>query len=163
MTKPKFQVGDTVKVLDGRKIKNYTHDWVSGMDKYIGWRATITGIRFCKHCNCYVYQINRDLYDFDERGLELIKADNVDTATKKAGYWTEEDDDEEDAKFRAAVEENEKRDSFLLSKFMYVLIKNGVRPKLVKKAFYDPEVMKAGGVPDFLIKIVKAIGGKEDE
>ena len=163
MTKPKFQVRDKVRILDGSEIENYAHDWVSGMDKYIGCGGTITGVRFCKHCNCYVYHINGLLYDFDERGLELIKADTVDTANKSAGYWTEEDDNEEDARFRAIVEERAKGDSFIFSKLMYALIKNGVRPTVVKKSFFDPDVMRAGGIPDVLIKLVNAMGDKEYE
>lgn len=164
MTKSKFKVGDKVKILDGSEIENYIHNWAPGMNNYIGAIKTITGIHFCKSCNGYIYDLENSFYDFDERGLELIEgepdtieADTVDTATKTAGYWTKEDDDEEDAQFRATVEERAKCDSFVYSKFMYALIKNGVRPKLVKKSFYDPEVMKAGGVPDFIINLVKAM------
>ena len=158
MTKPKFQVGDKVKILDGSEIENYIHDWVPEMNKYIGVITTIRGIRFCKHCDGFIYSlnINDSFLDFDERGLELIEADT-------AVYWTEEDDDEEDAKFRAAVEKAAKKDSYLTSKLMYALIKNGVRPTLVKKSFYDPDVMRAGGIPEFIIELVNAKEGKKHE
>ena len=35
MNKPKFKVGDKVKILDGSKIKDYTNGWVDYMSKYV--------------------------------------------------------------------------------------------------------------------------------
>ena len=42
----KFKVGDTVKVLDGKNIKDYAGTWTSEMEKYVGEVGKVVGYCF---------------------------------------------------------------------------------------------------------------------
>lgn len=66
----KFHVGDYVRVLDGRNIKNHAGGGFSlSMEEYIGKVTTV------RAAHDYGYQLNLPgmgaCYIFDERGLEL--------------------------------------------------------------------------------------------
>ena len=76
MSKPKFKVGDKVRVLpNGKQLKNYHSGWTFGMKIYIGKEYTITkvvepvGDRY----PFYGYIFNGSCLIFDERNLELVK------------------------------------------------------------------------------------------
>lgn len=43
----KFKVGDTVRIMDGSKAKNYAGGWVDDMDKYVGREAVISQTSSC--------------------------------------------------------------------------------------------------------------------
>lgn len=66
MSKPKFKVGDKVKILDGSKIKNYVGFWASGMKAYIGTTALVDDV------SAFGYRLAGNNFVWDERGLELV-------------------------------------------------------------------------------------------
>lgn len=77
----KFQVGDVVRVLDGKGIPDYTGGWVSDMKKHVGKCYTVTEI-----CPDYGYHGENgyildtsdfEQYIWDERGLELVEKSEV--------------------------------------------------------------------------------------
>jgi len=79
MNKPKFKIGDKVRVLDGSKIEGYIGGWASeGMDKYVGKICTIKDVRkdfqdevqYTLNCEGIIEHSD---YGFDERGLELAE------------------------------------------------------------------------------------------
>jgi hypothetical protein len=76
MSKPKFKIGDKVRVLsNGKQLKNYHGGWDFGMKSCIGKEYTITkvvepvGGRY----PFYGYIFNGSCWIFDERNLELVK------------------------------------------------------------------------------------------
>ena len=76
MSKPKFKVGDKVRILDGSKIKNYIGGWADGMKRFIGEIVTIKSVtRHSPAPNSY--RLEEHLYTWDERGLELVKPEKI--------------------------------------------------------------------------------------
>lgn len=72
--KAKFNVGDKVRILDGRKIKNYTGGWViSSMAKHIGESHTIKRVNKGWDDGRISYSLNDIVCQWDERGLEAVK------------------------------------------------------------------------------------------
>jgi len=65
----KFNVGDRVRILDGRNIANYTGYWTNSMSPYVGNIVTIVD-RFTS-CGLPAYKVEGRGYTWDERGLEL--------------------------------------------------------------------------------------------
>lgn len=68
----KFKVGDKVKILDGSMFSNYTGGWAYGMCRYIGQVATIESITPVRG-----YFLKEFPYEWDERGLELVKEETI--------------------------------------------------------------------------------------
>ena len=75
MSKPKFKVGDKVRILDGSKIKGYTFGWFSNMARHIGEIVTISSIGLFQSHLYYLTEEYR--YNWDERGLELVKPEKI--------------------------------------------------------------------------------------
>lgn len=75
MSKPKFNVGDKVRILDGSKIKDYTGGW--RMSEHIGEIHTIKSV----HANYDNGRIGYHLSDnpcvYDERGLAPVKPEAI--------------------------------------------------------------------------------------
>lgn len=70
MSKPKFKVGDKVRILDGSKIENYCGGWAGSMKDYIGKTATIKSVE--SYINYPTgYRLEEYGFKWDERGLEL--------------------------------------------------------------------------------------------
>lgn len=72
----KFEVGDKVRILDGRNIKDYTGHWVAGMDFYIGKVATIEK-RILFDGGRIGYRVKEFCYTWDSRGLEMDDYETV--------------------------------------------------------------------------------------
>lgn len=76
MSKPKFKIGDKVRVLPNEKqLKNYHGGWAFGMKSYIGKEYTITKVvePVGDLYPFYGYIFNESYWIFDERSLELVK------------------------------------------------------------------------------------------
>ena len=78
----KFQVGDVVRVLDGKDIPNYTGGWAEIMKRHVGDCCKVTRVipnYGCTGENGY----NLDTGDYvrfvvwDERGLQLVEKSEV--------------------------------------------------------------------------------------
>ena len=69
----RFKIGDRVRVLDGSHISNYTGNWNTGMQRFVGNTYTIAQV-----CNSYpertAYYLEGHPYVFDERGIEPAPA-----------------------------------------------------------------------------------------
>lgn len=66
----KFKVGDKVRILDGRMVPNYTGNWVSPMDNYVGQIAKISAIY--EYLDGRVgYDLEGHYFTWDERCLAL--------------------------------------------------------------------------------------------
>ena len=69
----RFKIGDRVRVLDGSHISNYTGNWNTGMQRFVGNTYTIAQV-----CNSYpertAYYREGHPYVFDERGIEPAPA-----------------------------------------------------------------------------------------
>lgn len=76
MSKPKFKVGDKVRILDGSKIKNYIGGWTGGMKRHIGEIVTIQSV-FQHSPICNSYYLEEHSFTWDERGLELVKPEKI--------------------------------------------------------------------------------------
>ena len=77
MGKPKFKIGDTVEILDGSKIENYTWGWTSEMADFIGKTGEITNINNTYMDGRVGYVLNIDrFYMWDERCLKFAKPEN---------------------------------------------------------------------------------------
>lgn len=76
MSKPKFKVGDKVRILDGSKIKNYIGGWTGGMKRHIGEIVTIRSV-FQHSPICNSYYLEEHSFSWDERGLELVKPEKI--------------------------------------------------------------------------------------
>ena len=74
MRKPKFNKGDTVRLLDGKGIPAYAGMWVSGMREYIGTETTIEHVQYDKYVNTFRYMVANNHYMWDERGLEAVES-----------------------------------------------------------------------------------------
>lgn len=95
MSKPKFKVGDRVRILDGSNIKNYYGGWSTHMKGCVGKIATVR--RLCSHYTQNSYLLEGSIYSWDERGLEPVNPEKIiiyrngaevvakNTATGKAG------------------------------------------------------------------------------
>lgn len=73
MSKPKFKVGDKVKILDGSNIRNYTGGFVDDMRNEVGNVYTIETVNDNKYEGSSYY-LKEVMYKWDERGLELVKS-----------------------------------------------------------------------------------------
>lgn len=73
MRKAKFKRGDTVRLLDGKDIPNYSGFWASSMREYIGNETTIEHIQYDKYTNQFRYMVKDNMYVWDERSLELVE------------------------------------------------------------------------------------------
>ena len=73
----KFQVGDVVRVLDGKNIPDYTGGWVFDMKKHVGKCYKVTEVlpdRKGVGRNGYILNTTDFVqYVWDERGLELVE------------------------------------------------------------------------------------------
>lgn len=72
MRKPKFKVGERVKLLDGSNIPNYSGYWGVGMVTYVGTESTINDVVYDQYTNVFRYYVNSNGYAWDERGLALV-------------------------------------------------------------------------------------------
>lgn len=86
---PKFKVGDMVRVLDGKDIEHYTHGWC--MENHIGHIFEIEKIVDFKDGH-FGYKPKRDIFTYDERGLELVEGVHKDPTR---AYITDEKTSEE--------------------------------------------------------------------
>lgn len=73
--KPKFKVGDYVRILNGREIKDYKHGWTEGMCQYIGFIFRVSDVQEDNGIFCYIPDV-MPYYSYDERGLELVEINN---------------------------------------------------------------------------------------
>lgn len=69
MSKFKFKVGDTVKVLDGSHVKDYTYGWYDHMNRFINKCGEVTSRGTDLDGRNYYRLDNFPAYRFDERGL----------------------------------------------------------------------------------------------
>ena len=76
MSKPKFKVGDKVRILDGSKIKNYIGGWTDGMKRFIGEIVTIQSV-FQRSSMPNSYHLVEKSFSWDERGLELVNPEKI--------------------------------------------------------------------------------------
>ena len=76
MSKPKFKVGDRVRILDGSKIKGYTGGWFNHMARRIGEIATIKCLS-SSFPSGNAYHLEEFPLNWDERGLELVKPEKI--------------------------------------------------------------------------------------
>ena len=75
LNKPKFKIGDKVRVLpNGPKLENYHGGWISEMKSHIGKEYTIIRIEEPDDLNpFYGYRFKGIYLTFDERNLKLVK------------------------------------------------------------------------------------------
>jgi len=78
----KFKVGDTVRIMDGSKAKNYAGGWVDDMDKYVGREAVIS------QTTAYPRGVKLEgiCWTFDVRYLELAYPKIVITTDGQTTY-----------------------------------------------------------------------------
>lgn len=69
--KAKFKIGDKVRILNGRNIKNYTGGFTHGMRRLVGEEMTIRKIEEQSE-NRIGYRMEESALLYDERGLELV-------------------------------------------------------------------------------------------
>lgn len=70
--KPKFKIGDKVRILDGKNIRSYTGTWVGSMELHIGEIRKIDFITV--QDGKYGYGLLGNVFTWDERGLELVES-----------------------------------------------------------------------------------------
>ncbi len=71
--KPRFKVGDKVRILDGSKIENYAGGWYSTMKKYIDKVFTVDSVHpWWGIDKTHAYVLEGCDFVWDERGLELV-------------------------------------------------------------------------------------------
>ena len=68
----KFEIGDVVRVLDGKDIKGYAGRWVDDMSYYVGKKYKVTGRNFKNNIRSYNLD-TKESFIFDERGLEKVE------------------------------------------------------------------------------------------
>lgn len=73
----KFKVGDKVRILDGSKIENYTCGWNGHMKAHVGEVYTIKHINTDRTDGRVSYHLNNILFNWDERGLELVNEQKI--------------------------------------------------------------------------------------
>lgn len=66
----KFKIGDKVRILDGKNIKNYTSGWFDHMKIFVGRVDTIADGRVIDGKRAY--RLKEHHFWWDERGLELV-------------------------------------------------------------------------------------------
>lgn len=74
MRKAKFNVGDTVRLLDGKDIPNYSGFWMPSMKQYVGMETTVEHVQYDKYTNQFRYMVADADYVWDERGLEVVES-----------------------------------------------------------------------------------------
>lgn len=162
MSKPKFKVGDKVRILDGSKIIGYTGGWGHGMKRHIGEIATIKSITKCWGTPDYCYRLEEFSYIWDERGLGLVKPEKIiiyrngaevvakNTATGKTGV----------AKCNPA-------DEFDFNTGAKLAFERLTNPKPEKPKYYSGKVVCVSAFSDFFTKgkvyEIKDGVGKDDE
>ena len=67
----KFNVGDTVTILDGKFIYDYAGSFSPTMCKYIGKTAKVISQRTYAYKSVYQLDIDEGEFYWDERGLVL--------------------------------------------------------------------------------------------
>jgi hypothetical protein len=76
MRKPKFKVGDKIKLLDGSGIPNYSGMFAPGMKPFVDTTDVICHVMYDRYNNVFRYAVEDNDYWWDERGVELApKAD----------------------------------------------------------------------------------------
>ena len=77
MNEPKFKIGDKVRVLDGAKIHDYYGSWVHLMGDCVGKIYEVDLVRYDRsgRNDKYGYWLKGLIWNFDERGLELVEAE----------------------------------------------------------------------------------------
>ena len=73
----KFKVGDKVRILDGSKIKNYTGCWGEHMKDHVGEVHTIRSVDRGRNDGRVGYELNDVIFEWDERGLELVNEKKI--------------------------------------------------------------------------------------
>lgn len=88
LNKPKFKIGDKVRVLpNGPQLENYHGNWISAMNMHIGQEYTIKGI-FNPDITeedigpFYGYRLDGTCWTFDERNLELVEQETIEKKPK---------------------------------------------------------------------------------
>lgn len=77
MSKFKFNIGDTVKVLDGSHVKDYTYGWYDHMSRFINKYGEVTSRGTSLDGRNYYRLDNFPAYRFDERGLKMKCSDQI--------------------------------------------------------------------------------------
>lgn len=75
MSKPKYKIGDRVRILDGSEIEGYTGGFPSDMARLVGEIATVRDIEYWPGGRiAYLLEDVKNVggYSWDERGLELV-------------------------------------------------------------------------------------------
>ena len=75
MSKPKFNVGDKVRILDGSKIEDYTGGWC--MSEHIGEIHTIKSVHTDYHDGRIGYRFTDIHCIYDERGLKPVNRETI--------------------------------------------------------------------------------------
>lgn len=71
--KPRFKVGDKVRILDGSKIENYAGGWFCTMKKYIDQVFTVDSVHpWWGKSKAPAYALKGSDLIWDERGLERV-------------------------------------------------------------------------------------------
>ena len=74
MSEAKFQCGDKVRILDGSKIRDYTHGWAIEMNDLVGMVATVARSAIGIEPGRRGYRLEGiERFVFDERGLKLVQ------------------------------------------------------------------------------------------
>lgn len=74
MSKPKFKVGDKVKILDGSKINSYYSGWNKiKMPSAVGKTAKIARVLRPNSMGVIGYRLEENPFEWDERGLALVR------------------------------------------------------------------------------------------
>lgn len=73
----KFEIGDVVRVLDGKGIPHYTGSWTEGMENFVGHTYIVDDRATNAICMQNAYSLKdrygeRLGYQFDERGLSKV-------------------------------------------------------------------------------------------
>lgn len=82
MSKPKFKVGDKVRVLsNGPKLEDYHGSWIEAMNRHVGKEYTVKKIFNPDIAEegigpFYGYGLDGTCWTFDERNLELIEQES---------------------------------------------------------------------------------------
>lgn len=73
----KFEVGQTVRILDGSGIPDYTEGWDADMERFVGRITKVIGRSYFSGKAGYSLDIHDVPFDyvFDERGLEAAEDD----------------------------------------------------------------------------------------
>ena len=69
---PYLQVGDKVRILDGKGIPNYASGWVNDMGKLVGKTVRITGLSFYPSTAIFLNGVAIG-WTWDWRGVEKVE------------------------------------------------------------------------------------------